>query len=276
MDIDTITSFRRARTRDDLRLEPGEVFMAGGTWLMSEPQPGTSGFVDLTTMPWPEIEVTGETLRVGATCTIERLLDWAAGRAPDLPSVPHDWTAARVADDAANALLASFKIWHTATVCGNICRSFTAAAMGSFAAGLDAEVEIWRPDGGERRQPVAEFITGQGTNTLERGEVVRAVEFPATALRSRLVLRKLALAELGRSGAVVTGRVDPDGSAVFVVTAATLTPHVLRYPRLPEPEALARDVAAAGDFYSDALGPADWREGMAVLLAERIRKELTA
>ena len=248
--------------------------MAGGTWLMSEPQPGTSGFVDISTMPWPEIELTDAGLRVGATCTIERLLAWAAGDAADLPTPPADWSALRIFPEAANALLASFKIWHTATVCGNICRSFTAAAMGSLAAGLDAEVEIWRPDGTERRQRVAEFITGQGTNTLEPGEVVRAVEFPAAALRSRAVLRKIALAELGRSGSVVTGRVDPDGSAVFVVTASTLTPHVLRYPALPDAEVLARDAAAADDFYSDPLGPADWRQGMAVVLAERIRKEL--
>ena len=275
MDIDTITSFRQARTRDDLALAPGEVFMAGGTWLMSEPQPATSGFVDLTTMPWPEIEVTDAGLRVGATCTIARLIAWADGRATDLPAVPDGWPALDLFAQAANSLLASFKIWHTATVCGNICRSFTAAAMASLAAGLDAELEIWRPDGTERRERVSDFITGQGTNTLELGEVVRAVEFPAAALRSRAALRKVALAELGRSGSVVTGRLDPDGGAVFVVTASTLTPHELRYPQLPDAEALARDIAAAEDFYSDALGPADWRQGMAVLLAERIRTELS-
>ncbi len=79
MDINTVTSFRTARTRADLVLAPGEVFMAGGTWLMSEPQPGTTGFIDLTTLGWPDLEVTDAGLRIGATCTIAHLVAWAKG-----------------------------------------------------------------------------------------------------------------------------------------------------------------------------------------------------
>ena len=35
MDLTTVTSFRRATTRDDLRLTTGETLLGGGTWLMS-------------------------------------------------------------------------------------------------------------------------------------------------------------------------------------------------------------------------------------------------
>ncbi|WP_159501394.1 FAD binding domain-containing protein [Microbacterium sp. 18062] len=276
MDITTITSFRTARIRSDLALAPGEVLIAGGTWLMSEPQPETTGFVDLTTMGWADLEVADEGLRIGATCTIARLVAWAEGRAPHLPAAPADWRAVAMFPDAANALLASFKIWNTATVGGNLCRSFAAGAMISLATALDGVAVVWTPDGGERRLPVAELPTGNGTNALLPGEVLRAVEIPARTLRSHVLLRKIALAELGRSGAVVTGRLDADGSAVFAITAATAAPAVLRFDTIPDAAALAASVSGADGYYSDALGAADWRRGVSVELAERIRADLEA
>lgn len=268
MDINTVTSFRRARTRDDLTIAPGEIFLGGGTWLMSEPQLGATGFVDLTTMGWPDLEVTDAGLRIAATCTIARLVAWARTEAPA------DWTAARMFPDAANALLAGFKIWNTATVGGNICQSFAAGAMISLAAGLDATAEVWTPDGGERRVLVAELVTGNAENALTNGEVLRAIEIPARALRSTAILQKIALAELGRSGAVVTGRIDPDGTSVFVITAATEAPTVLRFERLPDAVTLASRVGAASRYYTDPLGSADWRRGVSLVLAERIRTAL--
>lgn len=270
MDITTITSFRAARARADLALAPGEVFIAGGTWLMSEPLPETTGFVDLTTMSWPDLEVTASGLRIGATCTIARLVEWAQTAAPA------EWTAARIIPDAANALLASFKIWNTATVGGNLCRTFAAGSMISLAVALDGVAEVWTPDGTAYRLPVAELPTGNGTHRLGPGEVLRAIELPAHTLRSRAVLRKIALAELGRSGAVVTGRVDEDGTSVFAITAATLVPVVRRFEGIPDAAELAASVASAPGYYTDVLGAADWRRGVSIEFAERIRAELIA
>ncbi len=270
MDITSVRTFRRAAARADLVLAPGETFLAGGTWLLSEPQPGTTGFVDLTTLGWHDIQATPEGLRIAATCTIAALVRWARHDAPP------QWPAAAMIPDAAHALLASFKIWNTATVGGNICRAFAAGAMVSLSVALDGVAEIWTPDGGERRIAVAELVTGNGTTSLAPGEVLRALVLPDAALRARARLRKIALAEHGRSGAVVTGRVDPHGAAVFTVTAATLTPTVLRFPAMPEAAALADAVEAAPGYYSDPLGAADWRCAVAVELAERIRGELAA
>ncbi|KAA9106398.1 FAD binding domain-containing protein [Microbacterium rhizomatis] len=275
MDINTVTSFRSARTRTDLALAPGEVFIAGGTWLMSEPQPATTGFVDLTTLDWPDIEVSEAGLRIGATCTIARLLAWSKGeKIPDAAPRPAEWTALDIVPDAADALLASFKIWNTATIGGNLGRAFCAGAMISLTAGLDGTALIWRPDGTERTVAVADFPTGNGTHVLERGEVVRAIDLPSTALRGRALLRKIALAELGRSGAVVTARRDEDGSSTFVITAATLTPQVLRFAGIPDAAALASAVATASGYYTDPLGPADWRRAVSAALAERLRRDL--
>ena len=267
MDITTVTSYRAARTRADLALAPGEVVMAGGTWLMSEPQPRTTGFVDLTTLDWPDIEVTGGTLVIGATCTIARLLAWVEHEAP------RDWTSLALARPSANALLASFKIWNTATVGGNVCQAFAAGAMIAFLSTLDAMALIWTPDGGERRIAVAELVVDNAATSLAAGEVLRALEIPVAVLSSRVGLQKIALAELGRSGAVVTARLDPDGSSVFVVTAAVRRPRVLRFARVPGAGELRDAVASATDFYTDPLGSADWRRGVSVVLAERLRAE---
>jgi CO/xanthine dehydrogenase FAD-binding subunit len=254
MDLNTVTGYRRARTRADLALAPGERVLGGGTWLYSEPQVDTTGFVDLTTMGWPPVE------RTAATCTIAELLAH-----PDRPPL---------AVECANALLASFKIWNVATVGGNVCQSFAAAGMVSLCAALDGVALVWTPGGGEYRVPVAELVTGNGTNALARGEVLRALELPATALRARTGFRKIALADLGRSGAVLTGRVDPAGEAVFVITAATATPTVLRYPGLPAAAELRADVDAAAGYYTDPLGSADWRRQVSAVLLEEIRVEL--
>lgn len=274
MDLTTVTSYRVARDRDDLRLAPGETVLGGGTWLMSEPQPDTTGLVDLAGMGWTDLEVTPAGLRIAATCTIAELVAFARGRAA--VAAPAEWRAVEMFPDAANALLASFKIWNVATVGGNLCRTFAAAAMISLAVALDGVVEVWTPDGTDRRMPVADLPTGNGTNSLAPGEIVRAVELPAAALRSHTVLEKIALAELGRSGAVVTGRRDADGSTVFAVTAATLTPHVMRFGGMPDAAELRARVEAAPDFYTDPLGAADWRRGVSAVLAERARGRLGA
>lgn len=265
MDLHTVTAYRAARERADLALAPGERLLGGGTWLYSEPQPDVTGLVDLTTMGWPALEESAAGLRVGATCTIAEL---AAHDAP--------WRARPLLRQCANALLASFKVQGVATVGGNICRGFAAASMVSLCTALDGVAEIWTQGGGAYRLPVQELATGNGTTSLGPGEVLRAVDLPAHALAARTGFRKIALAELGRSGAVVIGRVDADGRAVFSITAATLRPGILRYSELPDAAELRADVAELPGYYTDPLGSADWRRQVAAVLAAEIRDELAA
>lgn len=265
MDLHTVTGYRAARTPADLALGPGEHLLAGGTWLFSDPQPDVSGLVDLTTMGWPSLEDGAAGLRIAATCTIAELAAYSG-----------DWRAQPLFFQSASALLASFKVWNVATVGGNICRGYAAAAMTSLCSALDGVAEVWMPDGDVYRVPIADLATGNGTTALRPGEVLRAVDLPAHALRARTALRRIALAELGRSGAVVIGRVDEGGAAVFSVTAATLSPGILRYDELPDAAALRADVEGLGGYYTDPLGAADWRRQVAAELAEEIRVELAS
>jgi CO/xanthine dehydrogenase FAD-binding subunit len=265
VDLNTIETVRGARTRRDLLLKPGETFLGGGTWLFSEPQTRTTGLVDLTTMGWPSVEYRPDGLRIAATCTIAEL-----SRIPPREG----WRAHPIFFKAASALLASFKIWNVATVGGNICRSYAAAAVVSLAVTLDATALIWTADGTEYTIPVAHISTGNGTNRLARGDVLRCIDIPAHALRARTGFRKIALAELGRSAAVLTGRLDTSGAAVFTITAATLHPVVLRYDALPTSGRLRADAQDAEGYYTDPMGTADWRRAVSTVLIEEIRQEL--
>ncbi|MCZ4500231.1 MAG: molybdopterin dehydrogenase FAD-binding protein [Marmoricola sp.] len=264
MDLNTVTSLRPARSRDDLRLAPGEAFLGGGSWLFSEPQPALTGLVDLTTLGWEPWAETPSGLSVAATCTVAELVEHAA--ASSNPS-------AAVFGASAEALLMSFKIWGTATVGGNLCLALPAGAMISLMAGLGAEVVVWTPDGGERREPVAAFVTGAGTTTLLPGEVLRSIEVPVATLASRAVLRTAALTTLGRSSAVVLGRTDGD-STVLTVTASTPRPYVLELGAVPGRDEVVGAVDAINDWYDDAHGAPDWRAGVTRELALDVCAEL--
>lgn len=252
MDLGGVSSFRPARTRDDLALAGGEVVVAGGTWLFSEPQPHVSGLVDLTTLGWSPFEERPDgTLSIAATCTVAELT--AAPWGP----------LAGLAREAADGLLMSFKVQALATVGGNVCLGLPAGAMTSLLAGLGAEAVVWTPGGGVRREPVASFVRGAGVTSLAAGEVVRSFEVPPAALVERAAFRRTSLTSLGRSAAVVVG----SGRRV-TVTASTTRPVVLDLATLDE------GLAAVDCWYDDAHGAADWRAAVTGLLAREAATEL--
>lgn len=263
MDLTTVTSFRSPRDRADLDLRPGETLLAGGSWLFSEPQPGVSGLVDLTAMGWPEWQTGADGLSIAATCTLARL-----HAAPVPPGV------ARLVRHCTDALAMSFKIQHVATLGGNVALALPAGAMISLTAALDAVAVVWTSSGGERREPVADLVRGPGRSSLAAGEVLRAVEVPATSLAARTAYRKTALNTIGRSASVVIGRVDPDGRTTVTLTAATTRPVLLRFPELPSSSELDAAVAAVTSWYDDAHGAPDWRAAVTRTLAREVLDEL--
>ena len=58
MDLSFVTELSAPRSRDDLPApEPGTAFLAGGTWLYSEPQPHLTTLVDLAGFDWEAVAV---------------------------------------------------------------------------------------------------------------------------------------------------------------------------------------------------------------------------
>lgn len=263
MDLVTVRSVRTPAHRDDLALTAGERPLAGGTWLFSEEQPGLTGLVDLTSLGWPDVERTPGTLRIGATCTIASLL---------LLRPAPEWAAWPLVDQCANALLASFKVWNSATVGGNVAVGLPAGAMTALLTTLDATAVVWTADGGERRLPVADLVLGVRSLALDTGEVIRAFEVTEAALTATTGFRRVSLSPHGRSGSLVTARWSSDGF-VLVVTAATPRPLVLRFPTVPDRSELGAALARHDDWYDDPHGSPAWRRAVSTRFAHELRDE---
>ncbi len=270
MDLNTITEIARPLQRAEL--PPwcaGDAWLAGGTWLFSEPQLKVSRLIDIADLGWPALEANERGLRIAATCKIAEL---------DGMTFPSDWAAAPLVNQCCRSFLASFKIWNMATVGGNLCMSLPAGPMISLTSALDGVCTIWTPEGGERQVAVLDFILAPQSNVLKPGELLRAIELPLAALRRRAAFRQISLSPLGRSGALVIGTRSPDdGSIALTVTAATPRPIRLSFARRPS-RADLRDALEAKipreRYYNDIHGAPAWRRHVTLRFAEEIRIEL--
>lgn len=269
MDLNTITAVARPQTRAQLPVwTAGDAWLAGGTWLFSEPQAQLTRLIDLTDLKWPAMTITGSHLSIAATCTISQL---------DALTCPADWLAAPLISQCCRAFLASFKIWKTATVGGNLCMSLPAGPMISLTAALDGVCTIWKAGGGEQRIPIAEFVTGDRRNRLSPGDLLRQIDIPLAALKRRSAFRQISLAPAGRSAALLIGSLDSAGALKLTVTASTVRPIVLSFPGPTDANALRTAIAEAVTddlFHADIHGKPLWRKHMTLRLAEEIRAEL--
>lgn len=268
MDLNSIEAVARPRQRAELAgFATGDAFLAGGTWLFSEPQPQLRRLIDLTTLGWQALRADEDGLSIAATCTIAEL---------DAFEAPGAWTGAPLIGLCCRAFLASFKIWNTATVGGNLCMALPAGPMISLAAALDGICEIWTPDGGTRRLPVTDFVRGPQDNALAAGDVLRAIHLPRQALMRRFAFRRASLSALGRSGVLLIGTVDDSGLAL-IVTASTRRPVRLNFAGLPDAHTLENRLNAEIPdtlYYDDMHGRPAWRRHMTHLFSEEIRREL--
>ncbi|RZK88971.1 MAG: FAD-binding molybdopterin dehydrogenase [Methylobacterium sp.] len=270
MDLDTISSVLTPREPGSLPgWRAGDAWLAGGTWLFSEPQPHLARLIDLTGLALPPSAATEAGLSLSATCTIAAL---------DRIELPPAWIAAPLVGQSCRALLGSFKIWNRATVGGNLCLALPAGPMIALAVALDGVCTIRTGAGGERRMAVAEFVLGPQATALAPDEVLLRLDMPASALKRRAAFRRISLSPNGRSGALLIGTRDADGTRVVTVTASTRRPVRLVFPAPPSARDLADAIATRIDdalWYDDVHGAPDWRHHVTGLLAEEIRAELS-
>jgi CO/xanthine dehydrogenase FAD-binding subunit len=270
MDLNTVTALCHPKSATEIGdWRSGFAWLAGGTWLFSEPQPGTDTLIDLDQLGWPALEASPAGLEIGATCRIAELYRFDA---------PAKWTAAPLLRQSCDAFLASFKIWNAATVGGNICMSLPAGPMISLTAALEATYTLWPRDALPREVPAVDFVSGNNTNVLRPGELLRKVHLPASALLKRTAFRQASLTKLGRSAALLIGTSDPAGQDLLLtITAATARPVQLRFDEIPSSEALRRAIDArvpTDGYFADVHGSAAYKRHLTYHFAEQIRAEL--
>src|SRR5882724_2800658 len=228
MDLNTIGSVAHPATREQLPVwTAGDAWLAGGTWLFSEPQTHLRRLIDLTDLKWPALTIGATGLSISATCTVAQL---------DALACPPEWIASPLINQCCRAFLASFKIWKTATVGGNICMSLPAGPMISLTSALDGVCTIWQAGGGERKIPVTDFVIGDQRNVLAPGDLLRQVDIPLAALRRRSAFRQISLTPIGRSAALLIGSVTSVGAFLLTVTASTRRPVRLSFAKMPTPK----------------------------------------
>jgi CO/xanthine dehydrogenase FAD-binding subunit len=238
MDLNTVTEFVTPRSRADLDgFGDGDAFLAGGSWLFSEPQVDVRRLFDLTAFGWPSIE--GST--IAATCTLAELAE-----------------RSELARRCCECLRGSFKIWNVGTVGGNLCCALPAGPVAAYAVALDGVCTLWSASG-EREVAALDFITGPGTTVLRPGELLRSIRVEPEP--PHVALRQFSLTPIGRSAALQIGRADP-----FVLTITGATPKPVQITSLDEIDGL--------DFYDDVHGSPAWRRQLVHVLADEIRAEL--
>jgi CO/xanthine dehydrogenase FAD-binding subunit len=269
MDLNTITEVAHPQTRAQLPIwTAGDAWLAGGTWLFSEPQAHLRRLIDLADLKWPALTIGDHELSIAATCTVAQL---------DALACPPEWIAAPLINQCCRSFLASFKIWKTATVGGNICMSLPAGPMISLTSALDGVCTIWKADGGEQKTSVADFVTGNQRNVLAPGDLLRQIDIPLAALKRRAAFRQISLTPLGRSAALLIGSIDGDGGFALTVTASTARPVQFSLPGIPPAEELREAILEripGALYHTDVHGKPMWRKHMTLRLAEEIRAEL--
>jgi len=269
VDINTITEIvRRPPDRPGSDWRSGDAWLAGGTWLFSDKQSDLRRLIDLQPLGWDELDIGADGLTIGAMTTIRALYEFDA---------PDQWRAAPMFKTCCEAFLASFKVWNSATVGGNICMSLPAGPMITMTVALEATYTLWAPDGSEREVAAVDFVTGNHTNILTPGEVLREIHIPVSALSKRHAHRRFELTHLGRSTIFTIATQGPDdGGMLLTITAGTTHPIRLAFDKVPDADALVQSIDGLAEdvWFDDPNGAPDHRRHLAKHFAEQMRAEL--
>ena len=174
----------------------------------------------------------------------------------------------------------SFKIYNAATVGGNICMSLPAGAMISLTTAFEGVYTLWPREGGSRRVPALDFVTGNHKNALQPGELLRSIDVPVEALKKRFAFRRSSLTHLGRSAALIVGTTSEEThDLTLTITAATSHPIQLKFAQLPASEELRHAIGARvaeNEWFDDVHGSARYKRHLTFYYAEQILAELGA
>lgn len=264
MDLSNVQTYLRPRQRQDITdWQEGWAWLAGGTWLFTEPQPRVTTLVDMQHMGWDERQVSPEGLTLGATCTMTQLLDL---------EVPDTWTGFQALRSAVHEL-ASFKVQNTATIAGNLCLALPASTFAPVMLLLNATYHIQPLRGAAYTVPAADFQTGAQQTILQPGDVLCSIHIPADFLEWRVSYRRICVATAGIAIAIVVAAHHPSTNHVrFGIGSCIPAPYLLTFDHLPSPEEMDAALTQAIPFHrflDDETARAEYRRHVTGVLMGR-------
>lgn len=268
MDLHSVETYLRPTNLEEVRnWQRGWTWVAGGTWVFSERQPQINTLVDMQGLEWSELEVTPECLNVGATCVMNRLLQF---------SYPEKWTAVKALQSAVHEL-ASFKVQNVATVAGNLCLALPASTFAPVMVALGASYEILPLEEMPYWVDALDFQTGAKQTILKPGEVLRKILIPQAFLEWRVNYQRICVATAGLAVSIVVALHNPQTSQVrFGIGACVSAPRLLEFAHVPSTTELAEALDTQiplTDFLNDASASAVYRRYVTQVLMERSLQE---
>ncbi|PSN11984.1 carbon monoxide dehydrogenase [filamentous cyanobacterium CCP5] len=259
MDLLNVEAVVQPRALEDVpQWQPGWAWLAGGTWLFSEPQPHLTTLVDMGHLGWSELSVTSEGIEIGATCAMAKLLGL---------EIPAEWPAIAALNQAVHEL-ASFKVQGTATIVGNICLALPASTFAPVMVLLGARYQILSSSGESRWLDAADFQTGACQTQLEPGEVMRRILIPTDFLTWEVCYRRLCLASAGIAVAIAVAARNPAREQMRYAIGGGLPAPVLLELGAEEVSfgAVLDDVIPRDRWLDNVTGGADYRRAMTAVL----------
>jgi CO/xanthine dehydrogenase FAD-binding subunit len=239
-------------------------WLAGGTWIFSEPQPHLKVLVDIQPLKWSEIEIKEDYLIIGATCPLINLLEY--------PWFP-EWTAVDGLKSAISALAASLKVINIATVGGNICLALSVGTLAPMMIALGASYELWNIKGESRTVAAKNFQVGFKTTILQTGEILRRVLIPLSNLKWKVNYQRFSIAATDPALAIVVSAKNQQ-QVRCVIGASIAAPRILKFDSIEFVERQLITSIENENFIEDAKASADYRRELTVILIKRAIQQL--
>jgi CO/xanthine dehydrogenase FAD-binding subunit len=249
--------------------QPDWAWLAGGTWLFSEPQPDVKTLVDLTALNWSDIVVTPDRVAIGATCTLAQLQHYAWDPG---------WVAIAALKTAIDHLAASFKVTNQATVGGNLCLALPVGVIAPLMIAWDATYEIWHLSGRQRQVAAQDFQIGSQQTVLQPGEILRQIWIPQASLKWLTTYQRLGIAATDPALSLVAAAYDPHTPRLrYGLGACLLAPQLVTFTGFPTPEQVAQTLQVAQlPWLADARASAWYRQQVTPTLMLRAAAALNA
>ncbi|MFB2917485.1 FAD binding domain-containing protein [Aerosakkonema funiforme] len=269
MDLHYIETYLRPKNLQALtNWQTGWAWLAGGTWLFSEPQPHLKVLVDLDDLNWGEIKVTPSGLAIGATCKMEKLLHF---------SYPETWTGIKALQSAVHHL-ASFKVTNMATVGGNICLALPVSNFAPVMVALGASYEIFDRTYQPYQISALEFQTGAQKTILQPGEVLRKIWIPQSNLEWLVNFKRIGVTTAAYALSIVATAYNPKTSQVrFGLGACVYAPRLIEFSHIPTSGEIAEALLSQippSEFIEDDKASAAYRQHLTQILMQRSLAEI--